>query len=282
LVTHPRNRKENPEMTIPHLRLVTFDLMADDDTHFVLTEALREFASRQRWEAEDDPTGDAESRTRWAECADTALDRIEQALAAVPDRSTPSSATPAGPGCEDEARLIAVLIGIWNDSGYPEPLPFEGAHPIPPLGQRTAGHIKAGHGAIGAIGALIRDLQVVRARLVTQMRADEGTRAARRCNACPAPATCSEFGQCTLEQAPAAAALGEALHARLAGLRRDREAWEEAARACVCPPGPCSRGEFRDHAGESEGCMACADLDPEQPCYAAVARRLRAPEEAGR
>ena len=37
------------------MRTVTFDLMADDDTYFVLTEALREFASRQRREAEDDP-----------------------------------------------------------------------------------------------------------------------------------------------------------------------------------------------------------------------------------
>jgi hypothetical protein len=51
-------------------RPVTFDLMAADDTYFVLSEALREFASRQRWEAEDDPTGNAESRVRWAECTE--------------------------------------------------------------------------------------------------------------------------------------------------------------------------------------------------------------------
>lgn len=30
------------------MRTVTFDLMADDDTYFVLTAALGEFASRQR------------------------------------------------------------------------------------------------------------------------------------------------------------------------------------------------------------------------------------------
>ncbi len=59
---------------------VTFDLMAGDDTYFVLTEALSDFASRQRWEAEDDPTGNTESRVRWAECADAALDHIEKSL----------------------------------------------------------------------------------------------------------------------------------------------------------------------------------------------------------
>ena len=38
--------------------------------------------------------------------------------------------------------------------------------------------------------------------------------------------------------------------------------------ACTCEPGWCSRGEFRDHQGDSSGCMACADLDPDQPCLA--------------
>jgi hypothetical protein len=49
-------------------------------------------------------------------------------------------------------------------------------------------------------------------------------------------------------------------------------AYTETARACVCQPGLCSRGEFRDHQGDSPGCMVCADLDPEQPCYAAIRR----------
>jgi hypothetical protein len=73
-----------------------------------------------------------------------------------------------------------------------------------------------------------------------------------------------------------------ALKDELGRSRRSREAWEETARACVCPPGVCTRGEFRDHAGESEGCMVCADLDPDQPCYAAVVRALRPREEGGR
>jgi hypothetical protein len=178
---------------------------------------------------------------------------------------------------EDQVGLITVRIGIWNDTGYPEPLPFEGAHPIPPLGQRSADNIKAGHGAIEAIDEMIRDLQALRARLVTELRADQGARPVRRCNACPAPATCSEFGHCTLEQAPAAPAAREAQRAQLAGLRQDREAWEEAARACVCPPGLCSRREFCDHTGETDpsGCMVCAELNPEQPCYGAVLHALR-------
>ncbi len=63
--------------------------------------------------------------------------------------------------------------------------------------------------------------------------------------------------------------------AELASLRA-REAWEETARACVCPPGQCLRGDFADHAGGSGGCMVCAELDPDQPCYTAVLKRLAA------
>lgn len=57
---------------------VTFDLLADDDTEFVLTDALGEYASRQRAEAADDPDSNAESRIRWAECAEAALALIEK------------------------------------------------------------------------------------------------------------------------------------------------------------------------------------------------------------
>ena len=44
------------------------------------------------------------------------------------------------------------------------------------------------------------------------------------------------------------------------------------AASCTCTPGMCSRGDFRDHQGESPGCMSCADLDPGQPCYAGPTR----------
>jgi hypothetical protein len=69
-----------------------------------------------------------------------------------------------------------------------------------------------------------------------------------------------------------------ALRAELAQLRTARQAWDATAEACTCPPDRCTRGEFIDHAGQSEGCMVCADLDPDQPCYAAVLRGLRARE----
>ena len=55
--------------------------MADNNTDFVLTEALREFAARQRSEAADEDPGSpiARDRARWAECAEAALSRIEAA-----------------------------------------------------------------------------------------------------------------------------------------------------------------------------------------------------------
>jgi hypothetical protein len=184
------------------------------------------------------------------------------------------------PGLDDQAGLIAVLVGIWNDNGYPEPLPFETAHPIPPLGQRDAGNMKAGHDAIKAIDEAVRDLYRLRGQLAGELRANEDALNAR------VDRTLAEYraGQeadvdPSLAQGSSARA---ALKDELGRLWREREAWEETARACVCPPGLCTRGEFRDHTGASEGCMVCADLDPDQPCYAAVVRGLRALEEAGR
>lgn len=58
--------------------VVTLDL-TDADANFAVTEALREFASRQRWEAKEDPDGNAASRVRWAEAAEAALERAENA-----------------------------------------------------------------------------------------------------------------------------------------------------------------------------------------------------------
>jgi len=56
---------------------VTFDLLANDDADFVLTDALRDFSARQRAEAEDDPDV-APSRIKWADCADRLLAQIER------------------------------------------------------------------------------------------------------------------------------------------------------------------------------------------------------------
>jgi hypothetical protein len=44
---------------------------------------------------------------------------------------------------------------------------------------------------------------------------------------------------------------------------------DKTAAACVCTPEGCLGGEFRDHQGESPGCMVCADLNPGQRCYSA-------------
>lgn len=62
-------------------RIVSFDLMPKEpDYYFVLTEALKEFAARQRAEAADLDEADAASRIRWADTADEALEQIEEAL----------------------------------------------------------------------------------------------------------------------------------------------------------------------------------------------------------
>lgn len=59
-------------------RTVTFDLTADDDLYFTLTEALGEWAARQRHEAGAE--GGNPSRIRWAERAEAAAEAVEAAL----------------------------------------------------------------------------------------------------------------------------------------------------------------------------------------------------------
>jgi hypothetical protein len=105
-----------------HMRTVAFDLMADDDTYFVLTEALREFASRQRWEAEDDLTT-AGDRTRWAGCAENALSLIEKAM------SPATSAEGRVMACDDDGlfdhQVTAWTVGQLRTAfaGLPDDLP---------------------------------------------------------------------------------------------------------------------------------------------------------------
>lgn len=88
---------------------------------------------------------------------------------------------PAGtaewPGIEDAAELLAVRVGAWNHFGYAAP---EGGQAgIPPLGERNAAAIKAGHGAIEVIDKIIRDLHVLRGQLVGELRANEDALGAR-------------------------------------------------------------------------------------------------------
>jgi hypothetical protein len=84
----------------------------------------------------------------------------------------------AAAGLEDLAGLINFRVGAWQDFGYAEP-PTPGCATIPPLGDRSAKAIEAGHEAIKDIDRLITRLHQVRAQLVSELRQDEDIRAAR-------------------------------------------------------------------------------------------------------
>ncbi len=58
---------------------VTFDVM-DDEQFYVLDEALREFASNARFQADNDGDGNPDSHRRWAEVADRLRAEIDAAL----------------------------------------------------------------------------------------------------------------------------------------------------------------------------------------------------------
>jgi hypothetical protein len=79
---------------------------------------------------------------------------------------------------EEMAGLIRFRVGAWQDFGYESPPTPESAL-IPPLGQRSAEAIKAGHGAIEEIDRLITLLHQIRAQLISELRQDADIRAAR-------------------------------------------------------------------------------------------------------
>jgi hypothetical protein len=182
-------------------------------------------------------------------------------------------------GIEDAVGLLSLRIAEWHDFGYVTP-PAPHCKTIPPLGERSAEAIKGAHGATEVIDEIVRDLHRLREQLIGELCANEDALNAR------VGCTLAEYRarqEADVDASPAQVSSARpALKDELGRLQRSREAWEETARACVCPPDLCTRGEFRDHAGDSPGCMFCADLDPDQPCYAAVVRGLRAREEAGR
>ena len=68
-------------------------------------------------------------------------------------------------------------VGAWNHSGYAAP--EDGQAAIPPLGERSAEAIKAGHGAIEAVDEIIRDLYALRNQLITELCTDEDLRGER-------------------------------------------------------------------------------------------------------
>jgi hypothetical protein len=81
-------------------------------------------------------------------------------------------------GLEELAGLISFRVGAWHDFGYETP-PAPGCKAIPPLGERSAGAIKAGHEAIEAIDELARQLHALRSQLIGELRQDEDIRGER-------------------------------------------------------------------------------------------------------
>ena len=79
---------------------------------------------------------------------------------------------------EELAGLIAVRIAGWEEYGYRNP-PAPHCAVIPPLGQRSADAITAGHGAVKTIDELIRRLHGMRGQLVAELRKDSDIRGAR-------------------------------------------------------------------------------------------------------
>ena len=79
---------------------------------------------------------------------------------------------------EELAGLINFHVGAWHDFGYEQP-PTPDCKPVPPLGERSAAAIKAGHEAVEAIDELTRQLYRLREQLVGELRQDEDLRAAR-------------------------------------------------------------------------------------------------------
>ena len=82
------------------------------------------------------------------------------------------SGTAGWGGISEQADLLNFRIGAWHDFGYATP-PAPDCKTIPPLGERSAEAIKAGHGAVEVIDEIIRELHVLRGQLAGELRANE-------------------------------------------------------------------------------------------------------------
>lgn len=78
----------------------------------------------------------------------------------------------------DLAGQISERAAAWQDYGYEVPPP-PGCKPVPPLGERSAAAINAGHGAIAAIDDLLTRLHALRGQLAGELRQDSDIRGAR-------------------------------------------------------------------------------------------------------
>ena len=79
---------------------------------------------------------------------------------------------------EELARVVGFHVAAWHEFGYENPPTPESAA-IPPLGERSATAIKAGHDAVKDIDRLMARLHEIRERLVGELRQDEDIRRAR-------------------------------------------------------------------------------------------------------
>ncbi len=84
----------------------------------------------------------------------------------------------AAAGLEELAGVIRFRIGAWQDFGYANP-PTPDCKTIPPLGERSADAIKAGHEAVRDIDRLIAQLRQVRGQLAGELRENEDKLGAR-------------------------------------------------------------------------------------------------------
>ncbi len=91
--------------------------------------------------------------------------------------TSPNDGPPTS-GLEDLAALVHFRVGAWQDFGYADS-PSPDCAVIPPLGERSASAVKAGHEAIEDIDRLAARLQAVRSQLVSELRRDEDLRMAR-------------------------------------------------------------------------------------------------------
>lgn len=73
-------------------------------------------------------------------------------------------------GIEEAGAVIQGLVGAWHDFGYETP-PGPGPYKlIPPLGERSADAIRAGHRAVDEIDKLTRQLSQLREQLTGELR----------------------------------------------------------------------------------------------------------------
>lgn len=73
-------RRAQAALARQQVRHVTFDLDTDDDTYFVLTSALTDWAESEEHAAEDNQPLDAADRRRWADHARRLVTMTEEAL----------------------------------------------------------------------------------------------------------------------------------------------------------------------------------------------------------